>query len=232
MRTTIPYLLILVLLVAACSSGGEAAPVDTSSTGNDPAAVDTPVPQAPPPTSDTSATDNASTSASAPSNDTDAAAAQPQAETVTYNAPTWTQLPLVNARTGETFTLAHFAGRTVFVEPMATWCPLCRSQQQVVASALPNLDSSQYVFISLSVGEFIEDQDLAIYANNNGFNWIFAIATEELVQALVDTFGFSVQNPPSTPHFTISPTGVVSSLSTGHHSQEAIITEVTTANNS
>ena len=44
----------------------------------------------------------------------------PQAAAI--NLPTWQTLPLTNARTGETFTFADFAGKTVFVEPMATWC--------------------------------------------------------------------------------------------------------------
>jgi hypothetical protein len=35
--------------------------------------------------------------------------------------PAWQSLPLVDARTGNTFTLAAFAGRTVFVHPMAKW---------------------------------------------------------------------------------------------------------------
>ena len=38
-----------------------------------------------------------------------------------YTATLMAQLPLVDVRSGETFTLAEFAGKTVFVEPMATW---------------------------------------------------------------------------------------------------------------
>jgi hypothetical protein len=33
----------------------------------------------------------------------------------------WQSIPLRNARTGETFTFADFAGRTVYVHPMARW---------------------------------------------------------------------------------------------------------------
>jgi len=35
--------------------------------------------------------------------------------------PAWQQLPITNARTGDSFTLADFAGKTVFVEPK--WLP-------------------------------------------------------------------------------------------------------------
>jgi hypothetical protein len=49
-------------------------------------------------------------------------AACAQAENAPVNPrPDWLTLPLTNARTGETFTLADFAGKTVFVHPMATW---------------------------------------------------------------------------------------------------------------
>lgn len=38
-----------------------------------------------------------------------------------YNGPDWTRIALTDARTGSTFTLADFAGKTVFVHPMARW---------------------------------------------------------------------------------------------------------------
>ena len=34
----------------------------------------------------------------------------------------------MDARTGQTFTLADLQGKTVYVEPMATWCTNCRQQ--------------------------------------------------------------------------------------------------------
>ena len=149
-----------------------------------------------------------------------------------YNGPEWTNLPLVNARTGETFTLASFAGKTVFVEPMATWCTNCRAQQGYVRTAMESLDEDDFVFISLSVGENVSNQVLANYAVDNNFPQVFAVATDEITAALIENFGFSVTTPPSTPHFTISPTGVVSDLSTGFDQPDAIIEQVTTVHNS
>jgi hypothetical protein len=46
---------------------------------------------------------------------------QEAAPTIEYTAAPLAILPIVDVRTGETFTLAEFAGKTVFVEPMATW---------------------------------------------------------------------------------------------------------------
>ena len=40
---------------------------------------------------------------------------------IPYSGAPLATLPLVDARSGATFTLAEYAGKTVFVEPMATW---------------------------------------------------------------------------------------------------------------
>src|SRR5689334_22494269 len=66
-------------------------------------------------------------------------------------SPAWLTLPVVDAHTGETFTLADFAGKTVWVEPMATWCTTCRGQLPNVEAARVALNSDQYAFISFSV---------------------------------------------------------------------------------
>ena len=55
----------------------------------------------------------------------------------------WQQLPLVDARTGESFTLADFAGKTVYVEPMATWCTNCRQQLRTVRDIYTQLDAER-----------------------------------------------------------------------------------------
>ncbi len=46
---------------------------------------------------------------------------QSAAPTLPYQAAPLANLPLTDVRSGETFILAEFAGKTVFVEPMATW---------------------------------------------------------------------------------------------------------------
>ncbi len=53
------------------------------------------------------------------------AAAPPPAS---VERPAWQMISLTDARTGAAFTLADFAGQTVFVEPFATWCGNCRQQ--------------------------------------------------------------------------------------------------------
>ena len=146
--------------------------------------------------------------------------------TLAYAGADWASLQLVDARTGASFTLADYAGRTVFVEPMATWCSNCRAQQRQVAQAIPELDADSFVFISLSVEGNLPNASLAEYADQNAFDWLFVVATPELTEALITQFGRSVVNPPATPHFTIAPDGRVSALSTGSHSAQQLIAEL------
>jgi thiol-disulfide isomerase/thioredoxin len=128
----------------------------------------------------------------------------------------WRTLPLVNARTGESFTLSDFAGKIVFVEIMATWCGNCRLQMTNVRDARAQLGEQDYVYIGLSVETYLSAGDLAAYAENAGFDWTFAVLTPEVMAALGDAFGRTITNPPATPHFIIYPDGSVSELHTGN----------------
>lgn len=149
-----------------------------------------------------------------------------ESETIpTADLPAWQALPLVNARTGESFTLADFAGKTVFVEPMATWCTNCRQQMFNIQAARPSLNDD-VVFIGLSVETNISDADLATYADGFGFDWLFAVMTPEMLQALNNTFGRTIANPPSTPHFIINPDNTHTELITGTESPDEIISSV------
>ena len=140
--------------------------------------------------------------------------------------PAWQELSLVNARTGETFTLADFRGQRVFVEPMATWCTNCRQQLQNVQAAQATAPDDA-VFIALSVETNLSAEQLAAYADTAGFDWHFAVMTPEMLQALVGEFGRSIANPPSTPHFVIASDGTWTDLVTGIDEPETLIAQIT-----
>ncbi len=138
--------------------------------------------------------------------------------------PVWQTLELTNAVTGETFTLGGFEGQTVYVEPMATWCSNCRKQLTNVNAAKAELaDDSKIVFVALSVEGNLANEKLAAYAEKEGFDLTFAVATPELLKALVEAFDRSIGNPPSTPHFVIKADGSFSELMTGIDSSEEIL---------
>lgn len=139
--------------------------------------------------------------------------------------PAWQTVALTDARTGETFSLADFAGKTVYVEPMATWCSNCKQQLNNVKQAKAAL-GDDVVFVGLSVETNIAAADLASYADANGFDWRFAVLTPESLGQLVDAFGRTIANPPSTPHFVIAPDGTVTGLNTGFVSADDLVTKL------
>ena len=144
------------------------------------------------------------------------------------DAAAWQNITLTNVRTGETFTLADFAGKTIFVEPMATWCTNCRRQLTNVSSARAQF-SEDVVFVALSVETNVSNDDLKAYTESTGFDWVFAVATPELLQELVALYGQTITNPPSTPHFIIRPDGSTTDLVTGIEGVEAIVSQIKNA---
>lgn len=151
---------------------------------------------------------------------------------INYNGPEWATIQLTDARTGATFSLSDYAGKVVYVEPMATWCSNCRAQLRQVREAVSQLAGEDVVFVALSVENGLPDATLAEYADRNEFEWVFAVAPTDLIGALVDQFGRTVIVPPSTPHFIISPDGTLSDLRTGQHSANSIVSELRSMLNS
>ena len=144
------------------------------------------------------------------------------------DAAAWQKIALTNVRTGETFTLADFAGKTVFVEPMATWCTNCRRQLTNVSSARAEF-GEDVVFVALSVETNVSNDDLKAYTESTGFDWVFAVATPELLQELVALYGQTITTPPSSPHFIIRPDGSTTDLVTGIEGVEAIVSQIKNA---
>lgn len=105
--------------------------------------------------------------------------------------PAWHRFPLTDARTGEAFTFRDFAGKTVYVQPMATWCSNCRAQLGVVREDHARVDPERVVFVALSIETSLPPAQLARYADAAGFDWVFAVASLELYEQLAATFGHS-----------------------------------------
>lgn len=154
--------------------------------------------------------------------------AAPLEESTAAERPAIQTVPLTNVRTGETFTLADFAGKTVLVEPMASWCTNCRAQLRNVVQANAHL-GEEYVFVGLSVGENISDSALADYVDQQGFDLIFAVATPDMLNELTNNFGRASITPPSTPHFIIRPDGSMTELFTGAKGADALVALLTEA---
>ncbi|MEZ4632106.1 MAG: SCO family protein [Deinococcales bacterium] len=141
--------------------------------------------------------------------------------------PLWQTLPLINAASGEEFRLADLEGQVVFVEAMATWCSNCRKQLQNASEAKAMLAEDEALaeaisFVILSIEGNLAPEKLNEYAQREDFDFIFAVASADILRELVTEFGRSITNPPSTPHFVIKPDGQYTDLITGIEPAESI----------
>lgn len=135
----------------------------------------------------------------------------------------WATTPLTDARSGEAFRLTDFAGSVVVVEPMAAWCINCLAQQREAQVALERLRGEvPVVYVSLGVDPGEGPEDLAAYAEREGFDWRFAVAGPEVARALADAFGPIFLSPPSTPLVVVDPTGQIVFADVGRHSASAL----------
>jgi thiol-disulfide isomerase/thioredoxin len=132
---------------------------------------------------------------------------------------------LVDVRTGATFTLGELAAdKPVLVEAMAIWCTTCLAQQREVVEAH---ELTEFHSVGIDVDPNERADDLAEYAEREGFDWRFAMADTALVRLLTERYGFGVTNPPSTPTFVISADGGIRSLEFGYlRSAEELVAEL------
>jgi cytochrome oxidase Cu insertion factor (SCO1/SenC/PrrC family) len=141
----------------------------------------------------------------------------------------WMQIPLVDARTGATFTLADFKGKPLYVENFATWCSNCRHQLGNVQDAAAAKGDGA-TFVSLSVETDLSAKDVASYADKEGFDNIrFAVMTPQMLAAMNSAFGTTALNPPSTPHFYVTSDGQIGQLATGYEDASEIQSNLATA---
>lgn len=140
--------------------------------------------------------------------------------------PAWLTAELTDACSGESFALTDFAGKTLLIETMATWCRECHAQLTRLAQAAAQISDAQQediVLVELSLETDLPPEDLAAYAVANEFPFVFAVLPVETVKTLAEQFGQVVTVPPATPHVIVSPDGTIGELRTGPTSPEDLL---------
>jgi hypothetical protein len=204
---------VLTFTAAACAPGGAAAPSDA------------PTPALSGPPASMLADPTASPSASSAAGEPSAAAtpeptANPAATALAGRA--WATAELIDVATGEPFTIADYAGRTIFVESMAIWCTNCRAQQGRFKEALAQLDPDSVAYVVLTVDPGETGKELERYREGQDFSGTYAVAGTDVARALVDEFGPNAINPPSVPLIRVTPDGEVT-FGTGGESVDEIV---------
>ena len=141
------------------------------------------------------------------------------------NTPVWFGLSLTNVQTGEGFTLNDFNGKVILVENLAMWCSNCKKQQIQVKALHEKLgDRDDFVSIGLDIDTNENAADLKTYIDNNGFDWIYAIASPEIAREISALYGAQFLNPPSTPILIIDRKGQVHPMPFGIKSADDLYT--------
>jgi thiol-disulfide isomerase/thioredoxin len=122
--------------------------------------------------------------------------------------PDWYSSELTDVNTGMVFRVADYQGKVVLVETMAIWCPKCLTQQKEV-DRLHDILGGRDDFVSLGINTDPNEDStqLSAYVKNNGFDWLYVVASNELINEIGELYGSQYLNPPSTPMLIIDKQG-------------------------
>lgn len=125
--------------------------------------------------------------------DGDAAGGGSDGSTEEASATAWRSTELTDVLTDEAFRIDELQG-PVAIQSFAVWCPKCERQSE----SLSRVGESVTV-VSLNTDPNEDAAKVRKHAEENGFDWRFAVAPTEMTQSLIDAFGAAVTNAPSTP---------------------------------
>ena len=135
--------------------------------------------------------------------------------------PDWYGWPLAEATTGEFFRVGDFPGKVILVETMAVWCSKCLSQQKEITRLLETLgERDDLVSLGINIDPNEDTALLSDYVAKNGFDWLYTVASAELIEEISRLYGPQYLNPPSTPMLIIDRQGEAHLLPFGTKSAE------------
>jgi len=120
------------------------------------------------------------------------------------DTPAWFSETFSDARTGQTFSINDHKGKVVLVETLAMWCSNCKKQQGQVVELHKLLGAREdFISFGLDIDANENAADLGNYVQNNGFDWLYSVATPEIAREIGNLYGANFLNPPSTPMLII-----------------------------
>ena len=141
--------------------------------------------------------------------------------------PLWYSTPMTDVSTGEVFTIEENLGKVILVETLATWCSNCFKQQTEV-TRFHDLLGERNDFISLGI-DIDPNEDISLltgYVRKNGFDWLYTVASEEMINEISLLYGPQFLNPPSTPMLIIDRKGNAHPLKFGIKNAEELLNNV------
>ena len=135
--------------------------------------------------------------------------------------PDWYTWELTDINSQAAFRVADFQGKVVLVETMAVWCSKCLQQQQEVVALNQLLGKrDDFVSIGINIDPNEDESTLSSYTAQNGFDWLYVVASTDLINEIGTLYGTQYLNPPSTPMLIIDRQGEAHLLPFGIKSAE------------
>ena len=118
--------------------------------------------------------------------------------------PDWYDWEFTDVNSGAVLKVADFQGKVVLVETLAMWCSNCYRQQQEVLRLHALLgERDDLVSLGIDIDPNEDSQALSSYTAENGFDWVYTVASPEVIEEISVLYGVQYLNPPSTPMLII-----------------------------
>jgi thiol-disulfide isomerase/thioredoxin len=140
--------------------------------------------------------------------------------------PLWYTATQTDVLSGDSFTLADLNDdRPVLLETFAVWCSNCLRQQKELRTFHDEVGDS-VTTVALDVDPNEDAATVREHATEHGFDWRYAVASTDVTQSLVSSFGRSITVPPQVPMVLLCPGGDATRLENGHKSTEFLVSTV------
>lgn len=138
-------------------------------------------------------------------------------------APVWLTVPVVDAKTGKSFTVSDLKGKVVLIEGMATWCPSCWKQGRELKKLYDLYGKdSDLVIISLSLDTQEDAQALNEYSKIGNFEWQFVTSTIPMYHDIGNRYGALYLDPTLGPFLVVDRKGNVTHFESGLKTAEEL----------
>jgi cytochrome oxidase Cu insertion factor (SCO1/SenC/PrrC family) len=217
-------LVVVLLMLTACAPLATSAPATMMPQASTPGAMGV----GDSPTADSMMMTEAATADSMMMGETPAAEVMASTPDLSMGMADWLGTPLMDATTDAPFQISDYHGKVVLVETMAVWCTNCRAQQEEIRGLQSQMmgQTNDLVVVSLDIDPNEDRAALKKYAEATGFEWTFAVAPQELVRTIGNTYGDQFLNPPSTPVLIVDRQGAAHPLPFGLKSVQDLVTAV------
>lgn len=145
-------------------------------------------------------------------------------ERAAQSSPAYFTAVLTDAASGESFRIEDYRGKVVLLETLAMWCSNCYRQQSEVKLLHEKLGPrTDFISLGLDIDPNENLADLKGYVEDNGFDWLYAVAPLDVARELGQLYSAQFLNPPSTPMLIIDRQGNVHTLPFGIKSADQLL---------